>query len=137
MLTTAQCGLRDLVVDGSRHDDRRRVNGLDEILEPIERANAELRRHLGCALAASLVESPELSARDVAQDANMVVSERTSANDSDAHVPRGRCHRQITSPRSLRSRKLRNSSTSGKRCSSSSARSRAWERFRSELKNRR
>ena len=42
-----------------------------------------------------------------------MIPERTSANDTDPDL-RLRCHDdQITSPRSLRSKKLKNSSTSG------------------------
>ena len=78
------------------------------------------------------MKADELRAWDVAQNSRVVKAERPR------HRPR-RCAtgHQITDPRSLRSKNARNSSISGNGCSSAVARSRACERFSSDLKNRR
>src|SRR5207237_6319951 len=135
MLTARQGGFCDFVMNGRGNHHRGRVDRVEQAVEPIERRHAKLLRHRRRALRARFEKTDESRSRQVAQDAYVMIPERTSANDTDPDL-RLRCHDdQITSPRSLRSKKLKNSSTSGYRCSSSWARSRACERFRSELKN--
>src|SRR5207244_9761777 len=69
--------------------------------------------------------------RNLAQLTRMVEPERADADDADSNG------HQITSPRSLASKKRRNSWTSGNGCSSAAAFSRACDKLSSDLKKRR
>src|SRR5207249_9363728 len=120
-----------------RHGDCRRVDRVEQVFQSIERLDTKLLRHRGRTLWTRFEESDESRARYVTQNAHVMIAERASSDDADPDIRLFSHDGQITSPRSLRSRKLRNSSTSGYRCSSSSARSRACDRFKSELKNSR
>src|SRR6476661_3243683 len=113
MLTTLECRARYLVMRRRRHDDRRRVNSVEQLLEAIVRRDAKLVGHGRGPISARLVETNQARTCHVAQNADVMVAEGAGSDHPDAHIVLLRHGPQITSPRSLRSRKLRNSSTSG------------------------
>src|SRR5262249_19083669 len=112
-------------------DDAHGVNPVEQRIEGVERLHAELVAHLRRALDIRFVETNQLRTEHVAENPRVVKPQRARADDSDAHG------HQITEPRSLRSKNARNSSISGYAWSSAVARSRACDRFSSDLKNRR
>src|SRR5947208_9320719 len=106
-------GVCYVIMNGLGNHHRGLVDRIEQTVELIERPHAKLLRHRRRALRARFEKTDEPRTRHVAQDPYVMIPERTSANDTDADL-RLRCHDdQITSPRSLRSKKLKNSSTSG------------------------
>src|ERR671931_1172326 len=119
---------------GGWHRDGHTVRLVEQRFQRLEGPDAKLGRHLSRAIRPRVEESHQLGAGHIAKNADVMIPEGAR---TDHAQPNARCHLlrpQMTSPRSLRSKKLRNSSTSGYRWSSLSARSLACERFRSELK---
>src|SRR5438105_5411778 len=86
MLTTRERHFRDLVMGRRRHDDGRGVHDVQQILETIVRAHAKLARDRGRAIGPRLEEPDQPGPRYVAQNADVVVAERTGPDDADAHL---------------------------------------------------
>jgi hypothetical protein len=114
-----------------RHDDAQRVDRIEERVERRKSRDAKLTTHSRGALGAAVMKTDERRAGDVAENSRVVEAEcpRPDHTDPDWH--------QTTDPRSLRSKKAKNSLISGNCCNSATARSRACERFSSDLKKRR
>jgi hypothetical protein len=108
VLAALEGSLRDGVVGRRRDDDRQRVGCIEQLVERSKGPHGELRRHGRRPLARSLVETDQPRARDVAQDADMVVAERPGPDDANAHRV---C--QMTTPRFVSLTKRMNSCTSG------------------------
>lgn len=120
----------DVKVRARRHHDDGRLDPVQQRRKGFERARPELTRDPRRPLGTVIVEPGERGTGKLAQETNVVIAQRARADDSDADA-------QITTPRSLRSKNRRNSSTSGMRRNSVSARARACETFSSDLKNMR
>src|SRR5262249_49406659 len=114
------------------HHDRDRLGGREERVQRIERAHAELLRHLRAPLGARVVEPHQLRARDVAEEAHVVIAESPGADDPDLELPA-----HITTPRPLAPTNSRKCFPSGHICSSRSARSGPCVTLSSERKKRR
>src|ERR1043166_2041934 len=113
MLATAERRLCDLVMRRRRHDNPRRIHGVEQLVQPAIGPDAQLLLDSGRALRSCFVKTDELRGRHIPKDAHVMISECTGADDANSRPGLLWHWRQITSPRSLRSRKLRNSSTSG------------------------
>src|SRR4029079_14270537 len=116
-----------------RHDDAQCVDRIEERVERRKGRDIKLTTHGRRTLDVAVMKADERRAGNVAENSGVVEAECAGTDHSD---PDGAGH-QTTDPRSLRSKKTKMSPIAGYCCNSATARSRACERFSSDLKKRR